>query len=456
MVKNFQKILLILPPVKAGTIIRSNNVGILPPLMLLALANYVKGKSSRIKILDGQILDLNAMLRYIKMYCPEMVGISPTLATYNNGLILARLAKSLGAKVILGGHYAASLASAILQSRGPYSKDYCIDAICRQDGEEAFRQLIEGRPNNQIPNLVWMDDGRLKFNEAINLDLNDLPFLDFSSVNLGDYYQERADNDKNGLFFSKVLAIYSRKGCRWRQISKGGCVFCSITYQKVRLKNPKRFWAETDFLHERFKPNYIWDVADDFLDNPGWFREFSRLGRRQKTIPQFLIYARSDRITGKITPILKKLNVAAVFLGLESGDNRMLRYLRKGITPEDNRRAVKLLAKAGIKIVANFIFGGMGESKKTLNSNLDFMRFLKEESPDVILQPHPFVVIPGSQAWQILLKKTGRKYMNQDNPDSNELLGDWLKYFTRVTPKDVQNAFEKAKNFLLPSQFYNF
>jgi radical SAM superfamily enzyme YgiQ (UPF0313 family) len=455
-----QKILLIVPQhVKPLPALRYNIwITPTPPLMLLSLANYLleKNPDSEIKILDGQLMRLAEMLRKMEVYRPNLVGISPTVATYGNALILARKAKFLGAKVIFGGHYATSSADAILKNRGPQSGDYCIDAVVQQDGEEALWKLSRGAVNSRIPNLIWTSGKNLKGNKIVNHNLDKLPFLDFDLINLGDYYKEQASISFKSWPFSKVIAAYSRKGCGWRTASKGGCIFCSMMYNEVRLKSPERFLEELYFLKEEYKPNFIWDVADDFLDSPEWLKEFYYLARRRKVNVPLIIYSRVNRITEKTIHALRGLNVKAVSLGLESGENRILRHMKKGVLREDNLRACGLLAKAGITVVANFIFGGIGETRKTLKSNLKFLKGLKQKNPDIIFQLHLFQMIPGSGVWRILNQKTGNKYLYQDDPHSfyADSLNDWFKYFTGITVEEARRTMKEAETMLIPFKLF--
>ncbi len=451
-----KKILLIIPQIAKPSMSRATVwIAPSPPLMLLTIANYLRQKSpsSEIKILDGQLMGLEEMLKELVSYGPNLVGISPTVGTYSNGLILARKAKFLGVKVIFGGHYATNSATAILQNRGPRSGDYCVDAVVQQDGEEAFWKISQGLANSKIPNLIWVNGKNLVFNKIVNLDLDKLPLLDFSPINLDDYYKEQISTSFEPWPFLKVIATYSRKGCGWRSKPGGGCIFCSMMYREVRLKSPGRFLEELCFLHERYKPNFIWDVADDFLDSPKWFKEFHYMARKKKVVvPPLIIYSRADRLNKKTVLALKDLNVRAVSLGLESGENQILRYMRKGASLKDNLRAFELLTEAGIFIVGNFIFGGLGETKQTLKSNLNFLRFLKRKNPSVIFQVHLFNNIPGSRAWQLLNKKTGNKYINQDDPNSfyTNSLNDWFRNFTKVTVDDTRKTLEEAKKMLIP------
>ena len=100
----------------------------LPPLWAIALSAFLKKRMSNIKIefLDGQLRSFSEIKNQIVKEKPDFVGISPKDKTYQGSLKLARISKQTGAKVILGGLHADSLAKEIIKNRGPYSSDYCI------------------------------------------------------------------------------------------------------------------------------------------------------------------------------------------------------------------------------------------------------------------------------------------------------------------------------------------
>ena len=444
-VKKSKKILLIQAPLD-----NNNPAGspVIPPLAILSLANYLKEKSPglEVKIMDGQLFGLKIIADNMKLYQPDIVGISFTIRAYENALILARVAKSLNAQVVLGGHAATFSAGEILKNRGSCSKDYCVDAVCRQDGEKALLSLTRGLPYSRIPNLAWMDGNDLRFNKIAVCNLNELPFLDFNGlVNLDDYF--KTTQEPSGSCRSGVIVAYSRKGCAWRA-KTGGCIFCAVAHPGIQLKSPARYYKEVVYLQERYKPRLIREASDDFLDDRDWLQKFRCLIRkRNKQDIKLWIFARAERINKEIIPCLKDINVAAINFGFESIDDRMLAYMRKGNSGNDIRRAVDLLTDANIEIMGNFIFGGPKETKKTLKANLNAIRTFKKINPSMTIISHRFMILPGSPAWKMLIRKTGKKYLNQDNPDLEEMDRDWLKYFTRVTPQDVSLAMKEAAPF---------
>ena len=116
----------------------------------------------------------------------------------------------------------------------------------------------------------------------------------------------------------------------------------------MNLRSPEQFWQEVKYLEDTFGVDYVFDQADDFPQNREWLEELVAV--KHNTDVRFRIWARSDRIDERIADLLVELGVYDIFIGFESGDERMLKALNKGTTPEQNLRTCKLLHERGIKV----------------------------------------------------------------------------------------------------------
>lgn len=412
-------------------IIREFRLSAHPPLGILSLASCLRNKkpSFRVGILDGQILSLREIFKVIKELKPRVVGLSPLSYTYQNAIEIARFSKSLGAEVILGGQHATGLAGEILENRGLYSRDYCIDAVIQQDGEEALRAVIEGRPLDRVPNAIYRRRSGIKFNPVKLLDLNVLPRIDFDLIDLERYWSGIKETG-----FPRVLPWYSRKGCSWRTGKNSGCLFCSLMDRKLRFRDPGIFARDLMHIQERFQPKYIWEISDDFLDNPSWIDQYLKAVAGRK-LPSFIIYTRTDRITKENFLRLQKLGVKMIIFGFESANAALLKKMNKPGSQQNNRQAMEILRGSGIKVVNSVVIGNLGETAATLEETLKFAKETKRKDPDVYFVPHFLKPWPNSHARRLLLGKTGAKYRGKDILNLDEMVFDWFKYFTGISYK---------------------
>ena len=419
------------------------------PLGIACVASYLKEKLPQISlsILDEQLLDLKKIERRISRIRPDIVGINCMFKNYKRVLELARVSKKIGAKVVMGGTYATALAREILINRGPQSSDYCIDVIIKQDGERAFYQYVKGDLIKNINNLVYWHNGEVIENNIKLLQLDNLPSLRLDIITPEIYfkeYQRKFSNSK----YKKPFVIYSQKGCYWRSKPKGGCIFCSLMYKELRLRNPKNVWHEIDRLVSDYSVDYIWDVSDSLLSDKNWFKEFYHQSQKRSNKPFFKIQARTDDLIDEsIVRMISKMNVAQIFVGFESADNRCLTQIKKGTTSQINKKAISLLSKYRLPIRAYFVLGVPGDSKQSLEKTTKLAEKILDTGRNNLIVSPLFTPLPGSPAYQLLKQKTGEKYAGKDIINWNEAIRDWIDCFCKVPYDEVKKTQKHLRQF---------
>ncbi len=113
------------------------------------------------------------------------------------------------------------------------------------------------------------------------------------------------------------------------------------------------------------------------------------------------ICTRSDHINESLLKALKRMNCTHVSMGLESGCNKTLKYVKKLTTAEKNRRAVELLDANGFDTEASFIIGFPEETSEDIQETYDFIKSIPIKKIQVFL-PMPY---PGTRIWEHALKK---------------------------------------------------
>lgn len=409
--------------------------GVYPPLNLISLATYLQYymPSLEIEILDGDILSQEEILSRINA---DIVGISPKILTYKNSLEIAKAAKGKGAVVIMGGAHATALKEAILKNR-----EY-IDAIVEGDGEKAFLEIVKGMDWRRIRNLSYRENALIRTNHMEELNLNDLPIQDNGFIDLNLYF---TNFNKKFLHthFNKAISIYSRKGCSW-QTKNGGCIFCRKFDSRLRVRKSELVWHEIQSLVKGYEIDFVWDVSDNFTSSKSWLKQF--VGVKPKRIsPNFLVYGRSDEINEEIAQLLQKLNCYEVLVGVESGDDGMLRKANKGVTVKANLNAAKILKRYGIYLYPSFVLGLPGETKITAQKTLKLGEQLVEIGNVYQLACSTLIPLPQSTSFELILNhpNLSKKYKNQDLIPVEELRQDWVKYFCKVEYEYLEEIIGK-------------
>jgi anaerobic magnesium-protoporphyrin IX monomethyl ester cyclase len=417
---------------------KSPRTGVYPPLNLASLAAFLQiaEPSPSIELLDGEMISREEICRRLDA---EVVGISCNVMTYESALHIAEAAAGRGCRVVLGGPYPTIFAERILQRR-PF-----VDAVIVGDGEAALKAYVEGRPYESIPNLSFRGrDGKMIQNPQEMMDLETLPFANYMNLPLESYFRSFVGRYQEFKPFDRSLAIYSRKGCVWRDASRGGCVFCMIPHSGSRYKSPVRLWEEIRFFAEQFGVNLFWEVSDTFTENSRWLEEFAALKPGNLDV-SFNVYGRSPNITRRMASLLKNLGVYEVFLGVESGDDRILALSNKGITSKQSLRAVEHLAEAGINAVVSFVLGLPGETSVSLSKTKSLAQQLLMFGNVVETSCSIMLPIPGSPAFSMLSERhtLGLKHC-ADLLDLEELKHDWITHFTHVSSDELRCALRET------------
>ncbi len=214
-----------------------------------------------------------------------------------------------------------------------------------------------------------------------------------------------------------------------------------IPHKGIRYKTPQKLWDEISFFNRRHGVNYFWEICDTFAENSKWIDEFVRSKPRNLDI-SLHVYGRSSNISRKMAGQLKELGVYAVFIGAESGDDRILALANKGIKTDQTRRAIEFLAEIGINVVVSFVFGLPGETSQSIQKTVDFARELYRYG-NIVETSSILLPIPGSNSFDLLMKIPGMQGKHSsDLLDLEELKLDWIRNFTRTSPAELQAAMD--------------
>lgn len=321
--------------------------------------------------LDRQTIDL---LRDVD---PDLVGISGATASFPDMRVLARLAKETvpSATVVLGGPHA-TVAPRETMERIPGA-----DCLMVGEGERRLAQLAAGRPISELDGVVWRaDNGEIQENpwREPEWELDGLPLPARDLLDMGWY----ATRDNRGLrgIPARCLTMLTSRGCPYR------CAFCAepaYTVRGVRFHGADRVVAEAETLLTRYPCDCLVFLDEMFTTDRD--RVFSlteawqRRGLHERVT--FAIQARADALDEEVLAALKRAGCLQIEIGVESGSDRMLARMRKGVTVEQNRRAVALTKAAGIRAQVNIMVGAPDETEEDLNAS---MALVEEMKPDAL------------------------------------------------------------------------
>jgi anaerobic magnesium-protoporphyrin IX monomethyl ester cyclase len=258
-----------------------------------------------------------------------------------------------------------------------------------------------------IAGLAYRDGtGRVCRTRARELlaDLDRLPLPAWDLVDVSAYREAWISNHG---FFSLNMA--ASRGCPYR------CNWCAkpIYGHSYRLRSPRRVAEEMRYLKGTLKPDHLWFADDIFALSPRWTREFADAVEQQAASIPFKMQSRCDLMTRGSVAALRRAGCVEVWMGVESGSQRVLDAMDKGICPRQIYQARENLRQHGIRACYFLQFGYPGEAWEDIQSTI---RVVRETRPDGIGVSVAYP-LPGTLFYERVAAQVGPKKNWADSDD---------------------------------------
>ena len=343
-----------------------------PPLGLLYISSHLKAKGVAVNVFDTTFQSWKALADYLEQNTPPVVGIYGNMMTRPNVLKIIRKCKTLGAWVILGGPEPSN-----------YSEEYFkegADAICFGEGEETLEELLQNKMFLKkgklagIRGLIYQDQaGRVVRNEARPYikDLNKQPFPDRGAIDQKKYIEVWRKHHDMG-----PVSLITARGCAY------SCSWCShsVFGHTNRRRSPENVVEEIELIIQDYRPDMLWYADDVFTLHHRWLRKFNELMKTRRLHFPFETISREDRLNEETIKILAELGCWRIWIGAESGSQRILDKMQRGTNADRVCELIPLLQKHGIKVGLFIMLGYDGEETEDLKATAEF---LKRANPDV-------------------------------------------------------------------------
>lgn len=286
------------------------------------------------------------------------------------GLEMIRAGKQAGATVIVSG-------SDATDQQEKYF-DAGADLIIIGEGEQTLFELLEADPHrngmpDQVPGLSLRRDQRIIRTPArpVMKELDEIPFPAWDMIDLDPY---RDMWMKHAGYFSMNMA--TTRGCPFK------CNWCAkpIYGNRYNSRSPEHVVEELLLLKKYYQFDHIWFCDDIFGLKPGWVKAFADLVETNGLQFRFKIQARADLLLEEdMIRDLARAGCDIVWMGAESGSQRILDAMDKGTKVEQIFRATCLLKQNGIRPAFFIQFGYPGEMKEDIRRTI---RMICELLPD--------------------------------------------------------------------------
>ncbi len=354
-----------------------------PPLGIGYIASYLKEQKVDVKIIDCTFQKEDSVINYTIMSSPQIIGIYCMVGMENNALKLAKALRNHCKLLIAGGPHPTLFPQLFLNE---------FDIVVLGEGEQTFFDILERFKNSKsyfdIPGIAYKDRNNriIKTERRYIKDLNILPPPLRSQYPNDEYIKYW----KKRFVYSMSLLITTR-GCPF------DCDYCS---RPVSGKHYRERAKESvvDEFEEILSLGYdrIWIADDAFTFRKKYVMEICQEILTRKIKCKWECLSRVDEMDIQMAQIMKESGCERVFFGIESGNNSILKIMKKNITTEQAYNAVQCAKKAGLKIGAFFILGYPGENDYNILKTIEFSNSLDLDYISYSL-PQPF---PGTGLYE--------------------------------------------------------
>jgi anaerobic magnesium-protoporphyrin IX monomethyl ester cyclase len=344
------------------------------PLGILYICSHLRSKGLEVEVFDSTFSTKPDLIRYLQAEKPSILGIYANLITRKNVVEILRVAREAGWRTIVGG-----------PEPGAYVREYLeagAEVVVLGEGEITMEELVSAMRTHTTTSLdnirgvaFLAEDGNVRQTasrpQIANLDAQPWPARD--AIDVRRYVDTWREAHGQG-----SLSFITARGCPYH------CRWCShqVFGQTHRRRSPRAVVDEVEWLLSTYHPDMVWIADDVFTIHHGWLREYSaEMHRRGLRIP-FECISRADRLNPEITELLAGLGCFRLWIGSESGSQRILDAMDRGVKVEQVQSAVDLCKSNGIQTGMFLMWGYEGEELPDIEATIDHV---KRSDPDIFL-----------------------------------------------------------------------
>jgi len=342
------------------------------PLGILYICSHLRSKGFSVEVFDTTFSSMDALTEHLSNTTPSVLGIYANLMTRKRVIEILKVAHQAGWTTIVGG-----------PEPGAYIQEYLdagADVVVLGEGEVTMEELLPALRErsrvalHRVNGIAFTeDDGRvcrtLARSQLADLDAQPWPARD--AVDIRQYMQTWRDAHGKG-----SLSFITARGCPYR------CRWCShqVFGMTHRRRKPKQVVDEVEWLLSTYQPDMVWVADDVFTIHHGWLREYAAEMRRRGLYAPFECISRADRLNPEAADLLAELGCFRLWIGSESGSQRILDAMDRGVTVQQVQAAVSLCKERKIQTGMFLMWGYQGEELQDIEATIEHV---KRTDPDV-------------------------------------------------------------------------
>ena len=412
---------------------------------LALLSACAKQAGHEVSLIDRRALrDWDHFRQEIRRRAPDVAGFSMLSVDFNPATKGVELVKEANPHTItvVGGPHPTLVPDEVLSNQ-------LVDHLVTGEGEISFIEMLRKFERGETV-------GRLIEGERPNLD--ELPFADRDIYlnewrNAGyDYASPEAPLTAETL--PPFVTIIAGRGCRYN------CAFCKpgediLFGKRVRRRSVSHVMAELKQLRDKYRFNTLMIHDDCLTEDRAWVTEFCDQYEAEGFTQPFWCQARVDHVVRHEDMIRRMAGVGleGLFLGFESGSDRVLRFIRKGTTVATNLEAARICRKYDIRIWANYMLGLPTETEEEIRETITM---LKEIDPDYYSSAF-YTPYPGNDLYDYCMERGLSLVKDHDgysrNPSEPKITGhdpEFLRWAVKESQRrKLRNTIRRSTKYYL-------
>jgi len=342
------------------------------PLGLLYICSHLRAKGFDVDVFDTTFSSLETLKKHLQTERPSVLGVYANLMTRRKVIEILEFARLAGWKTIVGG-----------PEPGAYVREYLeagADVVVFGEGEATVEELLPAMRTNSlgalqnVPGIAFRNEsGRICQTgpraQISNLDA--LPWPARDAVDIPRYIETWRRAHGSG-----SLSFITARGCPYH------CRWCShqVFGKTHRRRKPAAVVDEVEWLLDTYHPDMVWIADDVFTIHHGWLRAYAAEMRARGLHIPFECITRADRLDNTSAGLLAELGCFRVWIGSESGSQKILDAMERGVTVGQVQSAVNLCKAHGIQTGMFLMWGYEGEELEDIEATIDHV---KRTDPDV-------------------------------------------------------------------------
>jgi len=344
------------------------------PLGILYICSHLRTKGFDVEVFDTTFSSMENLSQRLQWGVPSVLGVYANLMTRKKVVRILQIAKEVGWKTVVGGpepgayvsEYLSAGADVVVIGEGERTMEELLPAL--QDGSDSALLRVNGIAFKDSSGRVRQTAERMQLS---NLDAQPWPARD--AVDIGRYM--RTWRDAHG---RSSLSFITARGCPYK------CQWCShqVFGMTHRRRKPAAVVDEVEWILAEYQPDMMWIADDVFTIHHGWLRAYAGEMRRRCLNVPFECISRADRLNDEALDLLSELGCYRLWIGSESGSQRILDAMQRGVTAGQVQSAIAKCRQRGIQSGMFLMWGYEGEEIEDIEATIEHVR---RSNPDVFL-----------------------------------------------------------------------